>query len=147
MANILYNGAEFESIDAFNAALQQYCQNTKVNGEAVKFVYSNYDFIKGDVNYKTRLIYEVKTERCEFHGKTNCNARYTLKRHENDNGYHVLRLEEFHGAHNSHIDIVQELLEPAPNQGNLQEVYANHHDFYMEMLNLDEQTSGKSNNK
>lgn len=102
----LHYGAEFDSYNDFKQAFEEYCQQTKVKGEPVKFVHSSAQYIKNgsfpDGDEQQRLKFIMKSERCKFFGQTACDAAYKLELYSKPTG-HVLRLEKFHGEHNSHI--------------------------------------------
>lgn len=105
----LHLNAEFDSFDDFNLAFEEYCQKTKVKGESVKFVQSTCKYIKNDSfkgDEQQRLKYTMKAERCKYARETSCQAAYKLVLHSKANGdnvSHVLRLDQFHGEHSSHV--------------------------------------------
>lgn len=110
MANQLFKGAEFHSYDDFKYALAQYCNATKVNGNPVEFIHSASKYIQNgtfDDNKHQRLVYKMKAERCKFSTKTKCKASFKLLLHPQSNGDHVLRLDQFDGNHNSHVEFVK----------------------------------------
>lgn len=110
MAHLLNFGAEFDSFDAFEQALEQYCQATQVNGKPVEFIQSTCKYIKNDMfpnDQQQRLRYVMKAGRCKFFEKTPCKAEYKLRLHRKVDGDHVLRLEKFYGDHSSHIEFVK----------------------------------------
>lgn len=109
MANLLYVGAEFDSYDGFNDALDNYCQHTKVNDKKVAFVHTSSQLIKGDFfdsAIQNRLKYKSVTGRCKLHETTGCQAVYKLAIFIKLDGNHVLRLDQFEGQHGSHVPIV-----------------------------------------
>lgn len=106
MANLLRNGAEFNSHEDFENAIAQYCRNTLVNGQPVEFIHSSAKYIPENAfanDVKQRLVYQSKSRRCACHQSAGCTAKYKLVLHAKVNGDHVLKLENFQGNHNNHV--------------------------------------------
>lgn len=110
MANRLYKNATYDSFGDFDAALEEYCANTMVNGQPVGFVTATHKPIK-DTDYHPasvmdKLKYKMISGRCKFRPKNGnaigCHAQYKIELRILRDGKRVLRLVAFDDVHENH---------------------------------------------